>query len=109
MKSFYKRHKRWIDQPIHMLVFGGLSYIEPAWGPLCVAYYELCDWHFKVGPITIGQWPPGNPKECEGVDENGKVVLTEWVTQMARVEDLRHDLWFELLGCVFGTLLRGWV
>lgn len=102
--SFYKRHKFCIDQTLHFLVFGALAFAHPALGVLALVVYELTDWHLDVGPVTIGQWPPGKP--MPQVDQTSKV---EVVTQMANVNDLRWDLAYSCLGIIVSSIGRSFV
>lgn len=106
--GFYKRHKHVIDQGLHVVVFGFLAWVHPSFGIAAVAVYELADWHVKLGPLSIGQWPPGRPYLTaeDYLDERGvKMVRIQAVTQRTRVEDLRIDMIYELAGCALGAVL----
>ena len=100
-----------IDQILHVVVFGVISFVGSAvTGCAAVVAYELCDWHWDVGPITIGQWPAGKPFVTDTLFGDGEKFSAEriqtispvLVTQMDRVEDLRTDLFFELAGVAIG-------
>lgn len=106
MKSFYDRHKGWIDQVLHVVVFGGLGYIEPALGIMALVIYELTALKIELGPVTIGQWPPGTPFQITGgqISEDVPPSTLE-VTSMARVEDLRLDLFVSLCAIALASML----
>ncbi len=105
--KFYDKHKGWIDQLLHVVVFGAIATLHPALAIFAVLAYELADWHWEVGPITIGQWPPGDPYTITRFDV--EVGHDEQVTQMDRVNDLRLDLIFEFLGVLIGGGLHAWI
>lgn len=92
-----------VDQILHVVVFGAIAYFSPAFSAFAIGCYELAGWHWDVGPITIGQWPPGKPFDTSW--GSGVEYREGSVTQMDRVEDLRLDLIFELLGLAIGSLL----
>ena len=112
-----------IDQILHVVVFGVISFVGSAvTGCAAVVAYELCDWYWDVGPITIGQWPPGDTWWHVTTMQHGWGFLNrdealDWQAQCNqkgdrahiwehqpkdRVEDLRTDLFFELAGVAIG-------
>ena len=115
MRDWYKRHRAWIDQTLHVLVFGGASILLGA--GLAIGWlivYELTPLHWRIGPLTIGQWPPGKPRfvmaEAEFAgDRMTRFREPEWVTQMDRVEDLRTDLLFSLSAIAIGDMIHAFL
>jgi hypothetical protein len=101
LRDWYRRNKWWIDQVLHVVVFGAFSWAHPALGPVAVAAYELADWHVKLGPISIGQWPPGKPVPFPYTGQGDLLI----VCRFDRVEDLRLDLFWELIGCALGAAI----
>jgi len=68
-------------------------------GPLSIVVLiirELTDWPLPW--IFKGQWPPGDPFMDKG--------RFGYITQMDRVEDLRKDLIFTLVGIVLGLYVH---
>lgn len=43
--GFYKRHRVWIDQILHALLFGGLAYLHPSIANECASWRRTrSDW-----------------------------------------------------------------
>jgi len=108
------------DQVAHVVVFGLFAAAHPALGLGALAVYELTSLRWKVGPVTIGQWPPGNPlrlfRTWRSSEPGGSWTTlgahahptAEYVdvTPMDRVEDLRLDLAFSFLGIALGSVAQ---
>lgn len=115
MRDWYKRHRAWIDQVLHVLVFGGGAILLGA--GLAIGWlivYELTPLHWRIGPLTIGQWPPGKVLiVMEWLDRGGRDVWQRGgpfcVYQSGRVEDLRTDLLFSLGAIAIGDALHALV
>jgi len=102
MRDWYKRHKQLIDQTLHVIVFGGAAILLGA--GLAIGWlivYELTPLHWRIGPLTIGQWPPGRPLP---LPKTGRMIV-----QMDRVEDLRTDLLFSLAAIAVGDAIHAWI
>ena len=100
-----------LDQVLHVLVFGILAAVHPALGVIGVGVYELSAVRWELGELTIGQWPPGDPITIfrNGDVEQfayGEFEQGEQYQPLDRVEDLRLDLGFELLGVALGSIAQ---
>lgn len=95
------------DQVAHVVVFGAFAAAHPAAGLGALVVYELTSVRWNVGPVTIGQWPPGNPWRIYGDAPNEHLPPPSVVvTAMDRVEDLRLDLCFSFLGIALGSVVQ---
>ena len=107
------------EQSLHVVVFGLFALVHPALGVATVAVYEMSALRWKLGPVTIGQWGPGEEwwyvetaTSLQGF--RSKAEAEAWRGQVGgrlyamrpsdRVEDLRWDLVFELAGVALGSV-----
>jgi len=113
MRDWYKRNRAWIDQTLHVIVFGGGAILLGA--GLAIGWlivYELTPLHWRIGPLTIGQWPPGKVIYADMLTVHPISERGDWwrlVYFKDRVEDLRTDLLFSLSAIAIGDMIHAFL